>query len=201
MWSDARKRALKRLYDHMAMGLVDEDIAAMLVRVNEAGNAIFTSSSCSGRIAVFLGHDFMDKHGTYIWWSTHDPRECFSETCFRAETASKITTEGLIAWVSLQAPIIQAQAKTLEVAGKVLDCALKSGFARAGMRIARGGWFIVEASVRDKVHIVLPVPCNVVLQLCSLLSRYKERVYRMLECLEKVNREASPGLSFKRFTG
>ena len=191
MWSEARKHALKRLYDHIALGLVDEDIAVMLVKVNEAGEAVFTSSSCSGRVAVFSGSDFMDKRGASVWWLTHDPRECFRDLCFRSELASKSIMGGLVAWASLQPPIIQAQARTLEVAGKVLDCALQSGFARAGMRIARGGWFIVEASVRDKVHVVLPARCEALLRLCDLLSRYKVRVYRMLECLEKVNREAA----------
>ena len=191
MWGEARRRALKRLYDHMALGLVDGDIAAMLVRVNEAGHALFTSSSCSGRVVVFSGADFTDKRGASMWWSTHDPLECFREVCFRSELASKSTTGGIVSWVSLQPPIIQAQARTLEVAGKVLDCALESGFARAGMRIARGGWFIVEASVRDKVHVVLPARCDVLLRLCDLLSRYKVRVYRMLECLERVNREST----------
>lgn len=186
-WGEARRAALRRLEEHAAAGLVDGDIVDMLFRVNRAGEGLFTSSSCSGRVVVFLGRDLFDKRGAGMLWVTHDPGECRRGVCGAAAEASSAATLEVRAWASLHPPIVQVHARDLEVARRILECAWKSGFARAGMWWSRGGWPVVEASGRDKLHVLLPASCEALLSLCSTLERLKPRVYSFLECLESVN--------------
>ncbi|GAB6148103.1 tRNA-wybutosine modification methyltransferase TYW3 [Stetteria hydrogenophila] len=186
-WIEARSRALERLEEHSAAGLVDGDIEELLFRVNRAGSLLFTSSSCSGRVAVFIGRDLFDKRGAGMLWVTHDPAECRRGVCGAAAEAEAAALPGVLAWVSLQPPILQVHARSLEVAGRVLECAWRSGFARAGMWWSRGGWPVVEAAGRDKLHVLLPAECGALLSLCEALARLKPRIYSLLECLEGVN--------------
>ncbi len=159
----------------------------MLARVNAAGDRVFTSSSCSGRVAVFVGPDFFDKRGSAMVWHTHDPRECRSSLCSAAEIYSLLAYSGRVAWASLQPPVIQLYARDEAAARDALRCAKDSGFARAGAWWSGEGWLVVEAAVRDKIHVALPAPCSLLSRLCEALERYKARVYRLLECLESVN--------------
>ncbi len=188
-WVEARRQALSRLKAHAAAGLVDGDIVGLLFRVNSAGSSIYTSSSCSGRVVVFLGRDFFDKKGAEMLWVTHNPAECRRALCGAAAEAASVATIETKAWASLHPPIVQVHARDLEVARRVVECAWSSGFARAGLWWSRGGWPVVEASGRDKLHVLLPAPCEGLLSLCEALERLKPRVYSFLECLEAVNRE------------
>ncbi len=188
-WVEARRHALKRLKEHASAGLVDGDIVDLLFRVNAAGSSLYTSSSCSGRVVVFIGRDFFDKRGAGMLWVTHDPAECRRTLCGAAAEAASAATVDVRAWASLHPPIVQVHARDFGVARRVVECAWSSGFARAGLWWSRGGWPVVEASGRDKLHVLLPAPCDSLLSLCEVLDRLKPRVYSFLECLEAVNRE------------
>ena len=193
-WLEARRRALERLREHSRLGLVDRDIEGLLFEVNEAGERLFTASSCSGRVVVFLGRDLFDKRGAGMLWLTHEVEGCLGGLCSAALEASAHAGGGIVAWASLHPPIVQVHARDEAVAREVVECAWGSGFARAGVWWSRGGWPVVEASGRDKVHVVLPAPCDALARLCDALSRLKPRVYRFLECLKRVNSGGGRGV-------
>lgn len=190
-WERARRAALERLEVHSRLGLVDPDIEDLLFRVNGAGSRLFTTSSCSGRVAVFLGRDLFDKRGAGMLWVTHDTGECKRLACGAAAEAAALSGGGLVAWASLHPPIVQVAARDEKAAREVISCAWTSGFARAGAWWSREGWMVVEASGRDKLHVVLPAPCEAVHLLCGALARLKPRVYSFLECLKAVNEGGS----------
>ena len=136
---------------------------------------------------MFLGRDLFDKRGSGMLWVTHDPGECRRLACGAASEAAALSGGGLVAWASLHPPIVQVAARDEETARGVLSCAWASGFARTGAWWSREGWMIVEASGRDKLHLLLPAPCEAVGLLCDALARLKPRVYSFLACLEELN--------------
>lgn len=178
-WERARREALDRLEEHSRRGLVDYDIEGFLHEFNRKGDCVFTTSSCSGRVVVITGRDVFDKRGSSIIASSHDPIEC-REIVGGARDPS---ASGGLTWVSLQPPILHVAARSQEVAERIVSCAVQAGFARAGYKRMRPCGYHVEVAAYDKVHVFLPAPQHVLESLCTILSRYKEKLERLESCL------------------
>jgi len=177
-WDYERRRALERLYEHASAGRVDPDILQELIELNARKDCIYTTSSCSGRVVHIRGRDPFDKRGSELLWLTHSPSECRATVCARKQPSTGRT----LSWLSLQPPIIHLRARSSEVADRVVACARSAGFARACYRF-EGGAYTVEVAAHDKVHLLLPAPCEVAVLLCGQLERYKARLRRLFECL------------------
>jgi len=180
-WMEKKREAMKRLEEHLKLGLVDPDIVDMLIKLNRFP-CIYTTSSCSGRVVVLEAENLMDKRGSNKLWVEHDPERC-RNLCGVVERI--LEGRGLgekLVWASLQPPVLHLYAWSEQVAINVVRCARESGFARACYR-REDRWYFVEVSVHDKVHVVLPAPCSSLEKLCVILARYKERLRRFENCL------------------
>jgi tRNA wybutosine-synthesizing protein 3 len=185
LWIKRREAALKRLEEHLRLGLVDADIADFLVQINRLP-CIFTTSSCSGRLVILEADDLMEKRGAKKLWVTHDPNRCLDACDSINGISKKRTFRRELTWISLQPPVLHLYAWDEVVALQVVSCARHSGFVRACYR-REDGWYFVEVSAHDKVHVILPVSCAVVKALCKVLSRYKERLRRFEDCILKTS--------------
>ena len=177
-WLNARRRALERLRDHARKGLVDEDILEFLLEFNEKHGCAFTTSSCSGRIAVIEGADIFDKRAARIVSETHDPSTC--EQLLAA--IEEEPREGAIRWLSLQPPILHFAVLTLDAAQRIVSLAEESGFNRNCYKRYRPGGFHVEVAASDKLTILRPRPGDVAMA-CRVLAVYKERLYKLARML------------------
>ena len=184
-WEKDRRRALSRLREHLEKGLVDEDIAGFLAELNEAAEAFYTTSSCSGRVAVLEGEDLFSKKGARILVAWHDPGKCRTGiTGYCDYKPSGVS----IAWVSLQPPILHVAARDEETARAIVRCAESAGFIRACYKARKPCGYHVEVAGHDKLHVILPAPCSLLRQACNVLERYKERLRRLEECLLRLAR-------------
>jgi tRNA wybutosine-synthesizing protein 3 len=188
LWAVRREAALRRLEEHLRLGLVDADIADLLVRINRLP-CIFTTSSCSGRIVLLEAVDLMEKRGARKLWVTHDPSLCLDVCNLIGEITESRENRKLgreLLWISLQPPVLHFYAQDEVVAMRVVDCARRSGFVRACYR-REDSWYFVEVSAHDKLHVILPAPCTVISTLCKVLSRYKERLRKFEDCILKMS--------------
>ena len=180
-WLEARRRSLERLMDHLGRGLVDSDIADFLVELNTRHPCIFTTSSCSGRLALIEGPSLFDKRSARIIAVWHDPDRCRKEAPRLLEGLPE-PPRGTLRWLSLQPPILHISAATQEAAERIVSCAKSAGFRRACYHRYRAGGYHVEVSVHDKLAIVGPSPEHAV-EACGVLEEYKGRLRRLEECL------------------
>lgn len=181
LWIERKEAALRRLREHLRLGLVDDDIAGFLLQINKLP-CIFTTSSCSGRLALLEAADLMEKRGARKLWVTHDPNRCFDLCGLIAETLNRGGLGRGFLWVSLQPPVLHLYAWDEAATLQVVSCARRSGFARACYR-KEDNWYFIEVSVHDKLHVILPAPCTAIEAMCRVLSRYKERLRRFEHCI------------------
>ena len=175
-FNQVKARYLERLLVDARRGAVDSDILDWLFKVNDA-RCLATTSSCSGRVAILYGDSLTDKAGSRILEVWHNPGECRRRIC-------RIVPDGMYTWwSSLQPPIVHFLADSLEAAEEVLKCGDRAGFSKLGYRLHRTGYYHVEAGGGDKLHIILPAPCNILLSQCNMLQLYKERLEKFMECL------------------
>ncbi|MCE4627892.1 MAG: hypothetical protein F7C34_01910 [Desulfurococcales archaeon] len=173
-WLTARRIAVERLREHARKGLVDRDILGFLLEFNEKHHCAFTTSSCSGRLAVIEGPSIFDKRGARILAQTHDPSDC--EPLLKAVRGEP--SPGAVRWLSLQPPILHFAALTLDTAQRIASIADQSGFNRSCYKKYRPGGFHVEVAASDKLTILKPEPGDVELA-CRALAVYKGRLERL----------------------
>ncbi len=180
-WERARERALSRLREHVERGLVDKDIVDFLISFNNIYDKVFTTSSCSGRVAVISGLNVFDKRGAVLHSVFHDPEECRSNILQALSNAVK-EAAGRIVWISLQPPIIHFASRDEETAHQIVSKAEAAGFNRACYRRYRVGGYHVEVAVSDKLHILNPTPQHAQ-EACNILAKYKERLRKLISLL------------------
>lgn|GEM_PF-2608701 len=172
---------VNKLLAHRRLGLLDPDISDILVDINNRCRDLVTTSSCSGRVTViYSDKGFRDKRSARILAKWHEPRECRIEVC----RFSYLSSHGPFTyWVSLQPPILHVIASNIEAAESIVRCASSSGLSRVGYKMSRLAGFHVEAGFHDKLHLLLPVGCDILITLCEELSLYKNKFYRFLKCV------------------
>ncbi len=168
----------------MREGLVDSDIADFLVALNKKP-CLFTTSSCSGRVAVISAPKPMDKRNARLWYVWHDPDECLEKICNAIIEDRR--DEFDYKWYSLQPPVLHIVAKELSIAEQIVECGHEAKFKRACYKRHRSGGYIVEIAAYDKLH-VFSDDCNLLLGLCFQLREYKDRLEKLEKCLlERIN--------------
>lgn len=178
-WAAKRSKALHMFYTHLNQGLVDADIAEFLVEINSKTERMFTTSSCSGRVVILAGRDPLDKRGSTIEWVTHNPRECRESLC---SDIRRITLREM-SWLSLQPPIMHFYAYDEDTALTIVGCGRSAGFTRSCYR-REGDYYFVEVAAHDKTHVILPAPCDIIIRLCDILEKYKERLKTFIACIK-----------------
>ena len=111
----------------MLIGGADEEIAGIIEKINDSED-FFTTSSCSGRIALISIPEIGAKREAKFIGKWHRPvkREEVME-------AIKSSEKGEV-WLLSQSPILHVACKGLEKAKELLRIAIESGFKYSGIK-------------------------------------------------------------------
>ena len=130
---------------------IDKDIVDILSAINSVP-CIATSSSCSGRIAVFSAPSPGDKRRggiVYKWHQTVDPAS-LKEAIDKA-----IATGHKYVWASAQPPIIALHTCCIELAELLANIAINSGYKYTGYKFtSRSYYMFIIGSERIDIPIL-----------------------------------------------
>ncbi len=183
---DARKKAfLERLEREESQGRVDWDIAEFLHRVNRHDH-VYTTSSCSGRIAV--------AEASSLSYSKGSGKFRFVAKWHRPVTPTEVAgaVSGLRhAWLLVRGPILHFVARDGKWATAIIGAARTSGFKRTCVvSLGRHGT-VIEVAADDRLDMPLVVDGAALMDLGTavdvaneVLLYAKLRLARLIGCLD-----------------
>ncbi|MGB2727098.1 MAG: hypothetical protein WBD09_01300 [Halobacteriota archaeon] len=135
-----KKRAMERL----RIGGADEEVAGIIEKIN-GFEGFFTTSSCSGRIALIRLPEIGAKREAEFIGKWH--RAVTKEEVLGA---IKTTEKGEI-WLLSQSPILHVACRSLEKAKTLLRIAIESGFKYSGIKA------ISNSNSKDNGKVVVEI--------------------------------------------
>ncbi len=187
-WRQLRSRLVSRLSSEASRGLVDPDILPVLEALNSVP-CIVTSSSCSGRIAVFSAPSPGDKRrgGIVAKWHRR-------VTVKELREATRLAS-GRFAWVSAQPVILAFHSCSLAAAQALVEAAEAAGFKYAGYRFTHVSYYgIIKGA--ERVDLPLEAVSAMGLgQAAALLNEYLTLTKARLERLKRAVASVLPVLS------
>ena len=110
--------------DRSRQGRIDDDISSLIMLLNSKG--FETTSSCSGRIVLLRVPMFGDKKHSEWVFKTHGKASCEDILQAIAKGGGKI-------YFLQEPPIIHANCRSIEEAGRLLEAARACGFKHSGI--------------------------------------------------------------------
>ncbi|GEM_PF-6060108 len=153
-WRQVRERLLKRLARDTAAGVVDRDIVDVLEAINSCPYMV-TSSSCSGRIAVFAAPHPKDKKAGGIvasWHGRVEPSELLDAI------REALATGQSYVWASAQPPLVALHSCSLYWADVAANLMAHHGFKYVGYRFTQRS---VSYYLTVRAHSRIDVPLRV----------------------------------------
>lgn len=126
VFESQKKRALERLRIQGA----DEEVAVILQKINSLDD-FFTTSSCSGRIALICLPEIGAKREATFIGKWHRPVK--KEEVLAAMNDATSSRKGDL-WLITQSPIVHVACKSLDKAEALLRIAIGSGFKYSGIK-------------------------------------------------------------------
>jgi tRNA wybutosine-synthesizing protein 3 len=129
VFEEQKKRALERLQ----IGGADEEIAGIIEKINSFKD-LFTTSSCSGRIALICLPEIGAKREAKFIGKWHRPvtKEEVLEA-IKLKSSAEASEKGEV-WLLSQSPILHVSCRGLEKAKTLLRIAIQSGFKYSGIK-------------------------------------------------------------------
>jgi len=148
-FEEQKRRAIERLQDKGA----DQEVEEVLQKINVLED-FFTTSSCSGRIALISLPEIGAKREARFIGKWHRPVK--KEEVLEAISSAKSSRNGDV-WFIAQSPIVHVACRTLEKATALLRIAIESGFKYSGIKaIAKhNGRVIVEIMSTERMDVPL----------------------------------------------
>jgi len=148
-FEEQKRRAIERL---RAKG-ADAEVEEVLQKINVLED-FFTTSSCSGRIALISLPEIGAKREARFIGKWHRPVK--KEEVLEAISSAKSSRNGDV-WFIAQSPIVHVACRTLEKATALLRIAIESGFKYSGIKaIAKhNGRVIVEIMSTERMDVPL----------------------------------------------
>lgn len=143
-----KRLAMEKLRKALMEGLVDRDIIPLLEKINSR-DEYFTTSSCSGRIAVMQMPDFGDKVNARWLGKWH--REVSLEEVLEAVGRHDA---GML-WLMVHSPILHVASKTLEDAVRLLNTGILSGFKNSNIKSVSHKKLVVEIHSTERLDVPL----------------------------------------------
>ena len=142
-----KKRALERL----RRGGADEEVEELLQQINSL-DEFFTTSSCSGRIALICLPEIGAKREAMFIGKWH--RSVRKEEVLAAMSDTPSSENGDI-WLIAQSPIVHVACRSLEKATALLRIALESGFKYSGIKAISkdNGKVMVEIMSTERMDV------------------------------------------------
>ncbi len=178
-----KRKALKRLAEHLACKRVDEEIIPFLKFLNSLPN-FFTTSSCSGRIIVYQVPVFHDKEHCEIIGKWH--REIQVEEV--KEIIAEKYTHGEL-WIKQEPFIFHIVCKSIEDARK-LQQAVKNIGIREAYIFSFSRKIVLQITSSEKLEAPLGIDGKVIVSddylkhLVDIANRKLKRSYQRLKMLE-----------------
>jgi len=181
-FEEQKRRAIERLRDKGA----DADVEEVLQKINVLED-FFTTSSCSGRIALISLPEIGAKREARFIGKWHRPVK--KEEVLEAINSAKAFRNGDL-WFIAQSPIMHVACRSLAKATALLRIAIESGFKYSGIKaIAKqNGRVVVEIMSTERMDVPLATADRM---LCSeahldfivakanlMLTRSKEKLKR-----------------------
>jgi len=148
-FEEQKKHAIERLRNKGA----DQEVEEVLQKINVLED-FFTTSSCSGRIALISLPEIGAKREARFIGKWHRPVK--KEEVLEAISSAKSSRNGDV-WFIAQSPIVHVACRTLEKATALLRIAIESGFKYSGIKaIAKhNGRVIVEIMSTERMDVPL----------------------------------------------
>ncbi|WP_099211796.1 tRNA(Phe) 7-((3-amino-3-carboxypropyl)-4-demethylwyosine(37)-N(4))-methyltransferase Taw3 [Thermococcus henrietii] len=189
-FDEQKAKAMESLRQALAEGKVDEDIIALLEKINALEN-YFTTSSCSGRISVMEMPHFGDKVNSAWLGKWH--REVTVEEVL--EAVGRHSTGQL--WFLVRSPILHVGARTLDDAVKLLNLAIGLGFKYSNIKSVSHKKLLVEIRSTERMDVPLGadgelwVSEDYIERIVNIandqLRRFKRKLKRLEEKVEKLS--------------
>ncbi|HEC77366.1 MAG TPA: hypothetical protein ENI33_08975 [Thermoplasmatales archaeon] len=180
---DARNKALSSLQNAIVKGEVDDRALPIIEKINSMAD-FFTTSSCSGRIALMEIPSFGRKREAKNLGKWH--RKIKIEEI--REVLSK-ASKGEI-WFFVQSPIFHVSTVSMENAKKLLDLAIQSGFKNSSIKTLNGR-IVVEILGTERIDVPLGKDGKIYVDfeyieiLVSIANKMMERIDRNLKRMER----------------
>ncbi len=149
-WTLSKKYFTDRLHNEMKLGLVDQDIVDFLLYINRLED-FYTTSSCSGRIAIGVGETLSNKKAFRIVYKWHTP----ISTHELEEATSELEPQGVTAWLLVRQPIIHIAVKSMDLALKVLHLAREAEFESSNILTIDDYRIVVEVVSQERFDTLL----------------------------------------------
>jgi len=142
-----KRNAVERYNQARNLGDVDEEIIPLLEYINSLDD-FYTTSSCSGRIALLLELG-SKKECRWLgkWHREISPEELI-------DCMQELPSDGVL-WFKYESPILHIAAKTIEGAKKILYIARESGYKRVGLQGLKKERYLVELCDTERVDCPL----------------------------------------------
>lgn len=185
-WETEKRRSLERIARDKEIGYLDLRALGLIEAINRV-DSLYTTSSCSGRIAIVDSKWPWEKEEIHTVFKSH-------EKVSTRDITGIITLPPQEAyWLMVRGPILHVVSRDLESAGKLLRMARESGFKHSGiMDITSSGYLVelissaqVTMPLRDRsAYYVSPDSLNTLIMLSNdvlengwiRLERLRERV-------------------------
>lgn len=190
-FEEEKQRALERLRQRGA----DEEVEELLEMINRL-NEFFTTSSCSGRIALIGLPEVGAKRDARFIGKWHRP--VVKADVLVAMSDVKSSKNGDV-WLLAQSPILHVACRGLEKASMLLQIALESGFKYSGIKAITKDTGKVMVEIMSTERMDVPLASNgklfyddayldfIVSKANFMLSRGKEKLKRFERKLQELD--------------
>ncbi|MBO8175483.1 MAG: hypothetical protein H0Z18_09520 [Thermococcus sp.] len=197
----AKREALQSLFTAIREKKVDEDIIDLLMLINSI-KGVYTTSSCSGRIGIIEEPDLGAKPLSRWLIKEHRPI-----TFEEAKDSLKKAQRGFI-FLKSQPPIFHIVAESFEIAKKLHELGLASGFKYTTFKAVKerilveinGTEYLTAPLGKDGKVLVDDEYLKFAVELGNtMLTRAKSRLPRLKENFEKLKEELGEDELFYEF--
>lgn len=153
---ERRKEQILASLDHSPKGSLDAPILELLSWLN-AQQSLVTTSSCSGRIAVFLGSsDPSSSKGGEWLLSCHEAiTDAGSAWQSVTDGVRSRCSQGMLATFLLEPFLLHAESADTETAQLVLQCAREAGLRESGLSLGRRRVMVQLRSLALRLEVPL----------------------------------------------
>lgn len=147
-WIREKKKSLDRLIRDKEIGYLDLRIFDLINTVNKI-DSLFTTSSCSGRIAIIDSEWPWDKEETYTIFKSHE--EISEDEIKRIMSITPKDTY----WLMVRGPILHIVARDINSAIKLLRLGREAGFKHSGVMDSTTVGYLVELISSSQITMPL----------------------------------------------
>ncbi len=179
-----KKEAMEKYEEHKSRNLVDKDIIPLLEKINKL-KCCYTTSSCSGRIALLQLPEIGDKKNAIFIGKWH--RNVNLEEVIESLKKYK---DGYLFFL-VQSSIIHVVCEGLENARRMITIARDAGFKYTSIKSIKNGKILVEILSTENLQVPLGVDGEIKIDkenikfFVNMANKILQRIKRKLQIFEE----------------